>query len=304
MATTPNTRSRAVVGEAVLLSIQYYGYDGQQADPDQAPTITIRNPDGATVVPTTSTGVTRDDIGLYSYIYRVPGSSGVGLWTDIWNTSLSGFDLTNTFQFLVATETTNTGTIKLGDDVLFDFSEQEIIGINILLKFLKARLRNDGKKPVRDQFGAIVYDAYGEIQTEACNVFSDDILVCFLCQALSEFNMVPFFTSYTFADELIYKLFAAALVEGAYVFAVASQALVEKGRDFTISDGGLSYQPPQLGDFLNTHYGTWLTSYRERLKFIKNSIRPGPKSFGTYSNMSSGSPAFSRLKHLRSRRIL
>ncbi len=304
MATTPNTRSRAVVGEAVLLSIQYYGYDGQQADPDQTPTITIRNSDGATVIPTTSTGVTRDDIGLYSYLYRVPGSSGVGLWTDIWNTSLSGFDLTNTFQFFVATETTDTGTIKLGDDVLFDFSEQEIIGINVLLKFLKARLRNDGKKPVRDQFGAIVYDAYGEVQTEACNVFSDDILVCFLCQALSEFNMVPFFTSYTFADELMYKLFAAALVEGAYVFAVASQALVEKGRDFTISDGGLSYQPPQLGDFLNTHYGTWLTSYRERLKFIKNSIRPGPRAFGTYSNMSSGSPAFQRLRHQRSRRIL
>ena len=172
-----------------------------------------------------------------------------------------------------------------------------------MLKFLKARLRNDGKKPVRDQFGAIVYDAYGDIVTEECNVFSDDLLVCFLCQALSEFNMVPFFTSYTFADELIYKLFAAALTEGAYVFATASQALVEKGRDFTISDGGLSYQPPMLGEFLQSHYGTWLTSYRERLKFIKNSIRPGPKSFGTYSNLSSGAPAFTRLRHVRQRKI-
>ncbi len=303
MATQPNTRSRAVVGEAVSLSIQYYGYDGQKTDPDVTPTITIKNPDGATILDTTSTGITRDDIGLYSYIYRVPGSGVIGLWTDTWITTLSGFNLTNTFQFFVATETTDTGTIRLGDDVVFDFTEAEIIGINILLKFLKARLRNDGKKPVRDQFGAIVYDAYGEIQTEACNVFSDDILVCFLCQALSEFNMIPFFTSYTFADELIYKLFAAALVEGAYVFAVASQALVEKGRDFTISDGGLSYQPPQLGDFLQSHYGTWLTSYRERLKFIKNSIRPGPRVFGTYSNLSSGAPAFTRLRHARQRKI-
>ena len=87
-------------------------------------------------------------------------------------------------------------------------------------------------------------------------------------------------------------------------FATASQALVEKGRDFTISDGGLSYQPPALGDFLSTHYGTWLTSYRERLKFIKNSIRPGPTNFGTYSNLSSGSPAFNRLRHIRQRRIV
>ena len=115
--------------------------------------------------------------------------------------------------------------------------------------------------------------------------------------------MVPFFTTFTFADEVIYKLFAAAIVEGAYVFAIASQTLVEKGRDFTISDGGLSYQPPALGDFLQSHYGTWLTAYRERLKFIKNSIRPGPRSFGTYSNMSSGAPAFTRLRHLKSRQV-
>ena len=304
MATQINTRSRAVIGQSVLLSIQYYGFDGQIADPDSSPRVVIRDPDGAVIADVTTPSISRDDIGLYSYSYKVPQNASLGLWSDAWTAAVGGYSLTNTFQFLVAESSTNTGTIRLGDDVAFDFTDAEIIGINILLKFLKARLRNDGKKPVRDQFGAIVYDAYGEIQTEACNVFSDDILVCFLCQALSEFNMIPFFTSYTFADELIYKLFAAALVEGAYVFAVASQALVEKGRDFTISDGGLSYQPPQLGDFLQSHYGTWLTSYRERLKFIKNSIRPGPRVFGTYSNLSSGAPAFTRLKHLRSRRII
>ena len=194
--------------------------------------------------------------------------------------------------------------VRLGDDVSFDFTEQEIYGINVLLKFLKARLRSSGRKPKRDEFGAIMYDSYGEMITEECNVFSDEILVCFLCQALSEFNMIPFFTGYLFSDELIYKLFSAAIVEGAYVFATASQSLLEKGRDFTISDGGVSYQPPALGDFLATHYGTWLTSYRERLKFIKNSIRPGPRSFGTYSNLNSGAPAFTRLRHVRERRIV
>ena len=82
------------------------------------------------------------------------------------------------------------------------------------------------------------------------------------------------------------------------------QALVEKGRDFTISDGGISYQPPQLGDFLSTQYNNFLSSYRERLKFIKNNIRPGPQGFGTYTNLSSGAPAFARLRHLRARRVL
>jgi len=300
-----NTRNKAIRGQDVVLSIQYYGIDGLPTNTDSTPEITLKDLQGTTVLGPTSLGVSRVDTGLYNYTYTVPKLADKGNWSDTWSATVSGINVQNVFQFLVVDEASSTaGTIRLGDDVAFDFNDAEILGINTLLKFLKARLRNDGKKPVRDQFGAIVYDAYGDIVTEECNVFSDDLLVCFLCQALSEFNMVPFFTSYTFADELIYKLFAAALTEGAYVFATASQALVEKGRDFTISDGGLSYQPPMLGDFLQSHYGTWLTSYRERLKFIKNSIRPGPKSFGTYSNLSSGAPAFTRLRHARSRRII
>jgi len=201
-------------------------------------------------------------------------------------------------------EMVSTGTIMLGDDVEFDFSDAELVGLNILLTYLKARVRSDGKKPVRDEYGAFVYDGYGELVLEDCNVFSDEVLACFLCSALSEFNMIPFFTSYSFADEIIYKTFSHAIVEGATILALSSQALVEKGRDFTISDGGISYQPPTLGDFLGTTYNNFLSSYRERLKFIKNSIRPGPTSFGTYTNLSSGAPAFTRLRHLRSRRIV
>lgn len=299
-----NTRNKAIRGQDVVLSIQYYGIDGLPTNADATPEITIKDLQGTTVIGPTSLGVSRVDTGLYQYTYGVPKLGDKGNWTDTWVGSVSGISVQNVFQFLVVDETSATaGTIRLGDDVAFDFSEPEILGVNTLLKFLKARLRNDGKKPVRDQFGAIVYDAYGDIVTEECNVFSDDILVCFLCQALSEFNMIPFFTTFTFADEVIYKLFAAAIVEGAYVFAIASQTLVEKGRDFTISDGGLSYQPPALGDFLQSHYGTWLTSYRERLKFIKNSIRPGPRSFGTYSNLSSGAPSFTRLRHVRQRQV-
>jgi hypothetical protein len=301
----PNVRSKSIRGEVVTLSIQYYGTDGLPVNADSTPEISIKDIDGTTVIAPTTTGVTRVDVGLYEYSYTVPRLAEKGNWSDTWYATISGISVQNVFQFLVVDEASATaGSIRLGDDVEFDFNEQEILGINILLKYLKARLRSSGRKPVRDEYGAILYDGYGEVITEECNVFSDELLICFLCQALSEFNMVPFFTSFLFSDEVIYKLFSSAIVEGAYVFATASQALVEKGRDFTISDGGLSYQPPALGDFLSTHYGTWLSSYRERLKFIKNSIRPGPTNFGTYSNLSSGSPAFNRLKHLRARRII
>jgi len=300
-----NDRNRAIRGEDVELSIQYYGTDGLPSDADETPEVRITNPDGDVIVASTSTGVTRVDLGLYVYTYSVSATTDKGLWTDTWVAQIGGSTLSNEFKFLVADEASAvSGAARLGDEVEFDFSEAEITGLNILLKYLKARVKSDGQKPSRDEYGAFIYDGYGELVMEECNVFTDEILVCFLCSALSEFNMVPFFTSYSFADEIIYKTFSHAIVEGATILALSSQALVEKGRDFTISDGGISYQPPALGDFLATNYNNFLSSYRERLKFIKNSIRPGPASYGTYTNLSSGAPAFTRLRHLRSRRII
>jgi hypothetical protein len=300
-----NDRNRAIRGENVELSIQYYGTDGLPSDADETPEIRITNPNGDVIVASTSTGVTRVDLGLYIYTYSVSATTDKGLWTDTWVAQVDGSTLSNEFKFLVADEASAvSGAARLGDEVEFDFSEAEITGLNILLKYLKARVKSDGQKPSRDEYGAFIYDGYGELVMEECNVFTDEVLVCFLCSALSEFNMVPFFTSYSFADEIIYKTFSHAIVEGATILALSAQSLVEKGRDFTISDGGISYQPPALGDFLASNYNNFLSSYRERLKFIKNSIRPGPQSFGTYTNLSSGAPAFTRLRHLRSRRIV
>ena len=300
-----NDRNRALRGESVELSIQYYGIDGLPSDADSAPEVRILNSDGDTVLASTSSGVSRVDIGLYVYTLAIGSSVEKGLWTDTWTASVGGSILSNEFKFLVADEASAvSGAARLGDEVEFEFSEAEITGLNILLKYLKGRVKSNGKKPSRDEYGAFIYDGYGEQVMEDCNVFSDEVLACFLCSALSEFNMVPFFTSFTFADEIIYKTFSHAIVEGATILALSSQSLVEKGRDFTISDGGISYQPPALGDFLAANYNSFLSSYRDRLKFIKNSIRPGPTSFGTYTNLSSGAPAFTRLRHMRSRRII
>jgi len=300
-----NNRNKAIRGEALDLSIQYYGPDGLPLDAEDGPNIKIVDPDGAILVATTASGVTREDVGLYVYSYDVGSSVDKGLWTDTWTATVSGAILSNEFKFLVTDEASAVaGAAVLGDEVNFDFSEAELVGLNILLKHLKSRLRSDGKKPARDEYGAFITDGYGEIVMKECNVFSDEILACFLSAALSEFNMIPFFSSFTFSDEIIYKTFSHAVVEGAYILALSSQALVEKGRDFTISDGGISYQPPALGDFISSHYQNFMTSYRERLKFIKNSIRPNPTSFGTFTNLSSGAPAFVRLRHLRSRKII
>jgi hypothetical protein len=301
-----NDRTKATQGEVVELTVTFYGFDGAPTQSIPSPKISIVSSDGSVILSQTSAGITNPSTGVYKYFYDVPKTAERGLWKDLWTSNIDGVELENEFNFLVVSESAAIpdGSIKLGDDVSFDFSQEELEGINVLLKQLKCRLRSDGRKPKRDRYGAFIYDAYGELVTEECNVFSDEILACFLVQSLSEFNSTPFFTSYQFSDQIIYKTFANVIIEGAYVVALASQALVERGRDFTISDGGISYQPPQLGDFLQSHYQNWLTTYRERLKFIKASIRPGPATFGTYSNLSSGSPAFARLRHIRQRKIV
>lgn len=305
-----NLRDSAVQGQEVILQIQFFDVCGKKVAADDTPSIEIVDVDGNIILNSTSEDVEYLGDGLYQYKFRVPADGDAGTWEDHWTAQIDEASFETSFSFNVVPPSTglsaNTGMgkIQLADDVVMDFSEQEIYGINLLLKFLKSRLRSTGRKPLRDEFGAFITDGYGEVITEDCDVFSNEILIAFLCQSLSEFNSMPFFTAYTFADPIIHSLFSQIIVEGAYIFALASQSLLEKGRDFTISDGGLNYQPPQLGDFIQTHYGTWLTSYRERLKFIKGSIRPGPRSFGTYTNLTSGSPAVMRLRHLRSRRII
>jgi hypothetical protein len=311
-----NPRNTAVQGQGVALQIQFYDSCGSKVMADEIPVVEIYDQDNNLLLTADPDDVKHLGDGLYEYIYTVPTDGDTGVWRDRWVATIGGAELDTdllpeetALNFTVVTPSTGLsadngpGKILIADDVKFDFSDEEIKGINILLKFLKARLRSVGKKPQRDEFGAFLYDGYGELLTEDCDVFTNDILVALLMQALSEFNSTPFFTNYSFADPLVQTLFSQVLVEAAYVFALSSQALIEKGRDFTISDGGINYQPPALGDFLSTHYQNWLTTSRERIKFIKNNIRPGPMSYGTHTNLTGAAPAWIRLRHLKARRI-
>lgn len=304
-----NERDNAILGQLVKLQVQYFDVNGEAVDPDEIPTVRIVDSDGTEILDFTDDDVYKIKTGLYQIEYEVPTDGETGTWTDTWRSLFGGQTLDTTFTFTSVDAstgiepTTGPGKIQLGDDVVFNFTDEEIYGINIMLKFLKARLKSDGTKPMRDQFGAFVRDGYGEIMTEECNVFDNDILIGFLCMSLSEFNMTPFFTAYTFADQTIQTLFAQIIVEGAGIYALAAQSIIEKGRDFSLSDQGISYQPPALGDFLASHYSTWLTSYRERLKYIKNSIRPGVQGFGV-GIASTTNTNLLRTRHLRARRII
>jgi hypothetical protein len=124
-----------------------------------------------------------------------------------------------------------------------------------------------------------------------------------LVNGLSEFNQIPHFTSFHFSDPAIYGIFADVIVQGAVILALAAQSLIERGREFTITDNGITYQPPQISEILNNQYGQQLADYKEKVKFIKCNLKPAPLGLGGFT-LQGISPNLTRLRHLRERQII
>jgi hypothetical protein len=131
------------------------------------------------------------------------------------------------------------------------------------------------------------------------------MLVTFLGTALWDFNQVPFFTTFDFDDDNFVNQFGEIIVEGATLYSLASKMLLERGREFNITDNSINFAPPTVSELMNTQYSTLLTHYWEKLRMIKNSLRPSPQGLGVFSMTNSGiNPAIARLRHLRERQIL
>lgn len=134
-----------------------------------------------------------------------------------------------------------------------------------LIKLLRARLRSSGKIKTADINNNEIYLDH--------DIFSIDVMVSFLELSLSDFNQMPLFTSFTFDDDKFVTQFSSILVEGAVVYALGSQALLERGREFKINDNGVSFDVPNLSEILNTQYSQLLQLHWEKLKHIKFSIK-------------------------------
>jgi hypothetical protein len=291
-----------IKGQTVDLFVQFRDQSGEPTNTDVAPSVEISDANGTVIRILSSTGVSKvvDTAGLYQFSYTVPlANTSDGYFTDRWVANIGNTQVSSSFQFLVfeggSVDQDIDATFTPGTTFNFAFSQAEVNGIDKLLHILKKRLKNDGVRKVPDGSGGFI--------DEACSIFSNDELICFLVNSLSEFNQWPHFTQFTFADVQIQDLFTDIIVQGANLLALAAQTLIEKGREFTINDNGVTYQPPQVADILNTQYGTQLGYYKEKLKAIKTSLKPGPKSLGTF-RVTAVSPNFLRLRHLRERQIV
>ena len=299
------------VGELLMptdrtnLTVQFYDFFGNPANTTGFPSISIVQPNGVVMLQPTTAGVFQLDIGKYAYEFHVPFNGPFGVFSYIYQGNVNGNVLTETLQFIVESgelpKIINSDGYKsfvaLGDDPGFNYSQTAIRNINKILKALKARLNNNGL--------AKSTDVYGNVQYITCNVFSDDMLVTFIATTITNFNAIPFYTFFTFEDTLFIDQFMNILVEGATLSALASQALIERGREFQITDNGVNFNPPTVSELLQTQYSLLLASYDTKLKFIKDSMRPIPLGLGTFSMTNSGLiPAVRALRHRRERQII
>ena len=290
-----------IVGSTVSLYVQFVDADGVAVNTDDTPSIEIKNPLEVVKRAASSIGVGMVDVdkpGLYVYHYDIPSNADDGYWADTWTAKIGATEISTTFQFEVITSGTATAAVEpvveLGDEVPWDLNEEERVGINVLLQSLKARLKSDGTRRERDG------DSYVEVD---CSIFTDTELILFLINSLSTFNQSPHFTSFFFSDIQIYTTFLSIIVQGAVILALASQYLLERGREFTLGDNGLSYTPPTMSEAINTQYGAILTDYKDQLKVIKGSMKPAAIGLGSW-RVTAISPNYLRLRHLRARQII
>jgi len=286
--------------DQVNLTVQFKDSSGNPVDTDTYPQITVVDPTGLVSFGPTSAGVSQIDVGKYSFIYTVGYNGPLGVYSDIWVGYVSSVRVETNFSFIVSNTDVpainSDGYIHLGDDPGFDYSQIAIANINKLLKLLKRRLNSAGKVKSTDKYGNVIYIS--------CDIFSVDQLVTFLAGALWDFNQVPYFTNFTFDDSNFVNQFGEILVEGATIYALASRALIEKGNEYNVSDNGISFTLPTVSDLLNSQWSTTLTNYWDKLKYIKNSLRPHALGLGVWSMSSGYNPAVRRLRHLKARQII
>jgi hypothetical protein len=285
------------VGQSIDLSVEIRDANGINFDPDSTPQVQITNCQNVVVRSFSDTDVIKDDTGKYTFTYSVGCTATAGAWKDTWriiiNTCTSDSELA--FSVLDADSTVSEARDIIGDTPNIQYSQEEIYGINILMAQLSARLKNNVEVETKD--------AYGNIEYVDCKVFTVEELTWFLNSSLSEFNQTPHFTDYHFSDNVIYDRYAHVIVEGACILAWAAQMVMEAGREFTISDNGVTLNPPPLSSTLHNELSQFLNAHRENLKFIKGCIKPRPIGFGSFRVLASN-PNYTRLRHLRERRII
>lgn len=145
-----------------------------------------------------------------------------------------------------------------------DISREGRKNLDRLVDLIRFRLQDKGKAKSTDAQGNTIY-----VDT---SIYGRETLEAFVTLSISDFNQTPDFTDYTIENSRFVDCFADILVEGAVLYALSSQALIERGREFSIGDDGLQFTPPTISEMLNTQFSTLLSHHWEKMKYIKLNI--------------------------------
>ena len=141
-------------------------------------------------------------------------------------------------------------------------SASGIKNLNWLTELLQHRLQSKGKSKSLNNKGEMVY--------VNCDVFARETLEAFMELSVSDFNQVPYFTNFSLDDNNFIETFAEVLIEGAVLHALASQALIERGREYQVIDNGVTLFPPNLSEMMNNQFSILLSFHWEKVKTIKS----------------------------------
>ena len=143
-------------------------------------------------------------------------------------------------------------------EIMENLTYSEKHNLAILVSLLQDRLSSKGKVKNLDEHGNEVYTVV--------DIFGKTSLENFLILSLSEFNQTPKFSNFNLEQDHFVYIFSDILVEGAVLHALASKALLEKGREFKSEDR------PSIADMMQTQYSILLTHHFEKLRLIKSHI--------------------------------
>jgi len=131
--------------------------------------------------------------------------------------------------------------------------------------------------------------------------FQDDELNVMLDISLADFNAQPMFTNFDWNS--MQSIWLGIICRGAFIMGLFAQGLLEQGREFNITDNGISFQPPGLGAYMQSMASSVMAQYAKEKEDTKGNMKPSPAYLGTFRTYNLN-PMLTRLRHLRERQII
>ncbi len=104
------------------------------------------------------------------------------------------------------------------------------------------------------------------------NVFTDEELDSFIWMAVTTFNSIPPFTNISLSNGKLSETIVPYVAKLTVAYALASKALIERGREVSIADGGINYTPPNVADLLQNQYIFEMDNFYQNISSVKTAI--------------------------------